>query len=137
MNHDFASTNVRRWLGLLGFSMALLMANSVASYGHESYPAARNDRFWKEDKRREKLHQKMEKRSLKEHQRQERFYYGNNPSLRTHQRQERNELKYHQWNEKDRRRPYRRQYDWNGYYRDDGYYRDGFYRLPPYRSYYR
>jgi hypothetical protein len=50
MNHDFASTNVRRCLGLLGFSMALLVANSVASYGHESYHAARSDRFWKEDK---------------------------------------------------------------------------------------
>jgi hypothetical protein len=120
MNHDFASMNVRRWLGLLGFSMAVLVANSVASYGHESYHAVRSDRFWKEDKRREKLHQKMEKRALKEHR-----------------RQERDELRYHQWNERDRRWPHRRQYDWNRYYRDDGYYRDGFYRLPPYRSYYR
>jgi hypothetical protein len=131
MNHDFARTNVRRWVGLLGFSVALLVANCAASYGHEPYHAARSDRFWNEGNRREKLHQKMEKRALKEHQRQERFYYGNNPALRAHQRQERNELRYHQWNEKDRRRPYR------GYYRDDSYYRDGFYRLPPYRSYYR
>src|SRR5215471_21666797 len=64
-------------------------------------------------------HQHDEERELKEHQREERRYYGNSWELRQHQREERQELKQHQ--------RYERGYDnFNGYYGNGYYGRDGY-----------
>ena len=69
---------------------------------------------------------KHEKRDLKEHQRQERRYYGNNHQLRDHQRLERDRLKYEQRAEH------------NGYYVDHGQYDNGYYGNRSYNNgYYR
>lgn len=65
-------------------------------------------------------HQRDEKRDLKEHQRQERWNYGNSWELRQHQREERHQLKHHQ----QRERGYD---DFNGYYGRDGYSNRGWY----------
>src|SRR5262245_18214773 len=112
MNCNLALTNVRKWVGLLAFSITLLLANNAVSYAHEPYYDGRSDRFWTDERQ---LHQQTEKRALKEHQSQERFYYGNNSALRAHQRREREELRRHQWNENRRGDRYYR-YDRNGYY---------------------
>lgn len=41
-------------------------------------------------------HQRHEWRALRQHQRAERYYYGNSRALRDHQWQERQRLRYHQ-----------------------------------------
>lgn len=60
-------------------------------------------------------HQRDEKRDLREHQREERWQYGESWALRRHQREERHELKHHQKNECGVG-------DFNGYNSPDGYY---------------
>src|SRR5262249_33609050 len=45
-------------------------------------------------------HQRDEKGDLKQHQREERWYYGDSWALRQHQREERHELKHHQRHER-------------------------------------
>jgi hypothetical protein len=59
-------------------------------------------------------HQREEKRDLKQHQREERWYYGDSWALRQHQQEERHELKHHQRDE-------RRYGDSNGFYDRRGY----------------
>lgn len=66
--------------------------------------------------------QKLEKRVLKDHQRQERAYYGNDYETRAHQKQEQRDLKYEQRAER------------NGYDNNRGYYgnNSGYYGYDPY-----
>ena len=66
-----------------------------------------------------------EKRDLKEHQRQERRYYGNDRPVRDHQRLERDRLKYEQRAEHNGYSVGHGQYNNNGYYGNgnNGYYR--------------
>jgi hypothetical protein len=45
-------------------------------------------------------HERDEKRALKQHQREERWYYGDSWALRQHQREERHELQHHQRHER-------------------------------------
>jgi hypothetical protein len=59
-----------------------------------------------------------ERRDLKDHQRQERYYYGNDHATRDHQRAERDQLKHEQRDE--RRGSYN-----GGYYNNGGYYGSG------------
>ncbi len=65
-------------------------------------------------------HQKHEKRDLKQHQREERYYYGDSWALRQHQREERHRLRHHQHNERN----YRDYDDAYGYRRREDRYRD-------------
>jgi hypothetical protein len=65
-------------------------------------------------------HQRDEKRDLKQHQREERWYYGDSWALRQHQREERHELKHHQQHE-------RGYDDFNRSYGRNGYYEGGWY----------
>jgi len=65
-------------------------------------------------------HQWDEKRDLREHQREERWYFGDSWALRQHQNEERRELKHHQ----RRERGYD---DYNRYYDRRGYYNRGWY----------
>ncbi len=65
-------------------------------------------------------HQGDEKRDLKQHQREERWYYGDSWALRQHQREERRELKRHQRNERDYD-DFDQSYRRNGYYDRGGY----------------
>jgi hypothetical protein len=73
-------------------------------------------------------HEKQEKRDLKQHQRQERAYYGNNHQTKDHQRMERDRLKYEQRAEHNGNAVGHGQYNNNGYgngtYNNDGYYRN-------------
>ena len=59
-----------------------------------------------------------ERRDLKDHQRQERYYDGNDHATRDHQRAERDQLKHEQRDER------RGGYD-NGYFNNGGYYNNG------------
>lgn len=70
--------------------------------------------------------QKHEKRDLKEHQRQERRYYGNNRQTKAHQRLERDRLKYEQRAERNGYYLGHDQYN-NGYH-GNGSYNNGYYR---------
>ena len=45
-------------------------------------------------------HERAEKRALRNHQEEERWYYGNSRALREHQRQERHDLKHEQRHER-------------------------------------
>lgn len=67
-------------------------------------------------------HQRDEKRALKQHQRQERWYYGDSWALRQHQKEERRRLKHHQWRERDHDDS--DGYRWRDGYRDRGWYDD-------------
>lgn len=58
--------------------------------------------------------QRHERRDLKDHQRQERYYYGNDHATRDHQRAERDQLKHEQRAERS-----------GGYYNNGGYYGNG------------
>ena len=60
--------------------------------------------------------QSHERRDLKDHQRQERYYNGNSYATRDHQRAERDQLKHEQRAER------RGGYYNNGYYNNGGYY---------------
>jgi hypothetical protein len=69
-------------------------------------------------------HQHHEKRDLKEHQREERYLYGNGWALREHQPEERHQLRHHQHDERGYDDPY-------GYRSGDRYRgHDGYYRRP-------
>ena len=72
--------------------------------------------------------QKHEKRDLKEHQRQERRYYGNDHQVRDHQRPERDRLKYEQRAEHNGYSVGHGQYNNNGYYGNGSYNNNGYYR---------
>ncbi len=66
-------------------------------------------------------HQHNEKHALKDHQREERYYYGSSRALREHQKEERRQLRGHQ--------RYERGYDDRDYrYFDRGYEYDRYYR---------
>jgi len=47
-----------------------------------------------------RAHERAEKRALRNHQEEERWYYGNSHALRDHQRQERRDLKHEQRHER-------------------------------------
>jgi hypothetical protein len=90
---------LKRAAGALLFGAALLLGTSAVAkaQGHS---------------------QSHERRDLKDHQRQERYVYGNNGSTRNHQSQERGQLKYEQRAER------------SGYYNNShngGYYGNGQY----------
>ena len=99
------NTNLLKRAILLMAPMALLVptaahAQWAPSYGYYDH-ATRH-------------HQRDEKRDLKEHQREERWQYGDSWEVRQHQKEERHELKHHQKNE--------RGHDgYNGFYGRDGY----------------
>lgn len=87
-------------LALLGGAAA--QAQWAQPYGYDDYGHAMRH------------HQRDEKRDLKEHQREERWNYGDSWALRQHQREERHELKHHQQREHG--------YDeFNGFHDRDGY----------------
>lgn len=107
MNFNIRSNLLRRtvlWiapLGLLGAtSLHAQWAQQYGYYGGYDH-ALRH-------------HQRDEKRALRDHQREERWYYGDSWTLRQHQREERHDLKHHHQRE--------RGYD---YYGRDGYYDRG------------
>ena len=108
----FPNSNWLRSAVLWIAPMALLSAPAAhaqwaQAYGYyDDYGHARRD------------HKLDEKRDLKEHQREERWYYGNSRALRQHQKEERHELKHHQQRE-------RRYDDFNR--GRDGYSRRGWY----------
>ena len=83
--------------------MALL--SGTIGYAHDRYYG---DGYYDDHARRH--HQRDERRAQKEHEREERYRYGNSWELRQHQKEERHQLKHHQ---RDERR--------DGYYNSDGY----------------
>src|SRR5262245_22606591 len=55
--------------------------------------------YWR--MRRQREHERAEKRALRNHQREERYYYRDSNALREHQEQERWELNHEQWHERN------------------------------------
>ncbi|MCI0387328.1 MAG: hypothetical protein MOB07_00955 [Acidobacteria bacterium] len=109
---NFKVYQLRRTLGSLTLGAALLLGMSVmaSAQGH---------------------HQRHERRDLREHQRSERYYYGDSRALREHQRRERHRLEHHQ-------RAERRGYYNDGYYNNDRYnngrFNDGYYNNGRYNN---
>ena len=68
-------------------------------------------------------HERDEKRDLKQHQREERWNYGDSWALRQHQQEERHDLKHHQRDERGYGNGYydRRGYSGRGRYDDRRY----------------
>lgn len=66
-----------------------------------------------------RYHQRDERRTLRQHQDEERYYNGDSWELRQHQREERRDLRRHQRNE---RFQFWNGWDANGYYDRGGYY---------------
>jgi len=92
------------WIAPLGLlSGTALHAQWASPYGYYEDYAARH-------------HHRDEKRDLKQHQRDERRYYGDSWELRQHQSDERHQLRHHQRDE--------RRYD-NGFGYQDRYYDRG------------
>jgi hypothetical protein len=98
---------LKRTLGALAFGAALLLGMSVmaSAQGH---------------------HQRHEWRDLRDHQRRERYYYGDSRALREHQRRERLRLRLHQ-------RAERRGY-YNGGYFNNGRYNNGYFNTRRYNN---
>jgi hypothetical protein len=97
--------------------VALLGGASVYAQDHDFYQGYNFDDY----NHATRHHQRYEKHALKDHQREERYYYGNSWELRQHQREERHGLKHHQRDERDDR-----YYNRDGYSNRDSYYsRDG------------
>ena len=98
---------------------ALLWFAPVALLGGSSMKAQWSSPYGSTDEYNEsRHHQHNEKHAIKDHQRQERYLYGNSWELRRHQQEERHQLKHHQRDE-------RRYGEVDGYgrsNRDDGYY---------------
>lgn len=82
----FVSHHARRAAGIFACAAMLLLGTAGAGLAQKP---------WKGDKHALHDHRKAEKRELKEHQRYERRYYGNNRTLREHEKAERRELKRH------------------------------------------
>ena len=97
---NFKGYSLKGALGALAFGTALLLGTGEWAYAQDH-------------------HQRHEWRDLREHQRAERYYYGDSYALREHQRREQRELEHHQYHER------------HGYY-NDGYYNNGRYN----RGYY-
>ena len=95
--------------------LALLSGSSLSAQW--SSPYGYQDDYHGEARR----HQHDEKHAIKDHQREERYLYGNSWELRRHQHEERHQLKHHQRDERryDDSDGYRR-YDRNGGY-EGGY----------------
>src|SRR5437879_3363591 len=97
------------WIAPLGLlSATTLHAQWASPYGYDDGYATR-------------YHQKHEKRDLKEHQREERRYYGDSWELRQHQQDERHQLRHHQRDERNYGDGYRFR-DQGGYYDRGGSY---------------
>jgi hypothetical protein len=64
-------------------------------------------------------HQWHEREALREHQRQERYYYGDSWELRQHQKEERHELRHHEREERRYGDPYGYSRGYSHYDRDD------------------
>lgn|GEM_PF-2804141 len=90
--------HLKRLSGAIVFGAALLIGMNGMTYAQDH-------------------HQRHEQRELREHQRRERYYYGNSRELREHQRRERYRLENHERNERR------------------GYYNDGFYNRRDRRYY--
>ena len=88
----FKRYSLKGALGALAIGAALLLGGSEMAYaqGH---------------------HQRYERQDLRNHQRRERYYYGNSRALREHQRRERYQLERHQRFER-RRDHYRNGRGW-------------------------
>ena len=95
------------------FGGALLFGFGAQEANAQVYQGRYNGGYGDGYSRQNGHHRKHEKQDLKDHQRDERAYYGNGRALREHQREERHQLKHHQRNE--------RSYGQGRYHRD-GYY---------------
>jgi hypothetical protein len=78
-----------RKAALLIAPLGLLSGGTLLA--HDSYADGRSTQY----------HQQDEKQALKEHQREERKYYGNSRALRDHQKQEKRQVREHQRIERD------------------------------------
>jgi hypothetical protein len=89
----FKSYSLKSALGALAIGAALLLGGSEMAYAQDH-------------------HQQHERRDLREHQRSERYYYGNSRALRERQRRERYELQRHQRFERRFDGRFNRRYGW-------------------------
>ena len=87
---NFKGYSLKSALGALAIGATLLLGGSEMAYAQDH-------------------HQWHERQDLRDHQRRERYYYGDSPELREHQWRERRQLGHHQYHER------------YGYY-NDGYY---------------
>jgi hypothetical protein len=92
---NFKGYSLKGALGALAIGAALLLGGNKMAYAQDH-------------------HQWRERQELREHQRRERYLYGDSRALREHQWRERNRLEHHQYNE-------RRYYDRGYYGRDWGW----------------
>ena len=96
---------LKRTIGIGVFGAALLFAGSITANAqngnYDPYYGQQNNGRYNQNRRADKRHRKQEKRAVKQHQREEREYYGNSRQLRRHQEQERRRLKRHQRNERN------------------------------------
>ena len=110
----FGVSNLLRKSVLWIAPMALLSATAAHAQWAQSYG------YYDDYGHAMRHHERDEKRDLKQHQREERWYYGNSRALRQHQEEERHKLRHHQ----RRERGYD---DFNGSYGRDGYSSRGYY----------
>jgi len=96
---NFKGYSLKSVLGALAIGAAILLGGSEMAYAQDH-------------------HQQHERRDLRDHQRRERYYYGDSRALREHQRRERYQLERHQRFE--RRRYFDRRFD-RGYGYGRGY----------------
>lgn len=90
---NLKSLQLKRILGALAFGVVLLVGAGGMANAQDH-------------------HQRHERQDLREHQRRERYYYGDNHALREHQRREWRRLEHHQRHE---RRDYRYRYNGRGW----------------------
>ena len=74
---NFKRYSLKSALGALAIGAAILIGGSEMAYAQDH-------------------HQRHERQDLNDHQRRERYYYGNSRALREHQRRERYQLDRHQ-----------------------------------------
>lgn len=80
---NFKRYSLKGVLGALAIGAGLLLGGSEMAYAQDH-------------------HQRHERQDLREHQRRERYLYGNSRALREHQRRERYQLNRHQYFERRR-----------------------------------
>ena len=110
----FTFSHLKRASRTLLSGMVLLLGASTVTYAqyYPGYGYGQSD---------DRHHERAEKHSLKHHQQDERYQYGNSRDLRDHQREERRQLKHEQRYERHTGErihgAYGDQYDNSGYYR--------------------